>query len=95
LVNQRHTIRHLLVNVFSNSCEELLSQQRENELSIYLRKKAKENIQGAATEAADIELDTEMPASQQQLQGIVRHEATKIADKRMNSLCQELATLKS
>jgi hypothetical protein len=95
LVNQCHTIRRVLVNFFSNSWEEFLSQQRENELSISLRKKAKENLQSAATEAAAIELDTEIPAPQQKLQDIVIREATKISDKRMNSLRQYIATLKT
>jgi hypothetical protein len=46
LVNQRHTIHRVLVNIFSNSWEEFLSQHQENDLSISLRKK---NLQGAAT----------------------------------------------
>jgi hypothetical protein len=41
------------------------------ELSISLRKKAKESLQGAATEEAAIELDAELPAYQQQLQDII------------------------
>jgi hypothetical protein len=87
-VDQHHTICRVLVNIFSNSCEELLSQQRENELSISLRKKAKENLQGAATEASAIEGDTEMPASKHELQDIGIRASTEIADKDMNSLRQ-------
>jgi hypothetical protein len=41
-----------------------------------------------------MELDTELPADQHQLQELVQREATKIADKRMNTLRQEIASIK-
>jgi hypothetical protein len=71
-----------------------LEMQKDNVLCLSLKKKAKEAIQVQAAEEAVLEVDAEVSASQQQLQDLVQLEATKVADKRINALKQELAAIK-
>jgi mannitol-specific phosphotransferase system IIBC component len=72
-----------------------LNEVHYNELCLSLKKKAKEALQVQATKEAAMEVDTEVPASQQQLRDVVQREAAKVADKRINALKQELATIKN
>jgi hypothetical protein len=94
LVWEREVIKRALTQVFSASWDLYLKTQKDNELCLSLKKKAKEALQVQATEEAAMEVDTEVPESQQQLRDLVQREATKVADKRINALRQELATIK-
>jgi hypothetical protein len=68
-----------------------LNQHKENELSISLKKKAKEALAIQATEDAAMEADAEAPETHQQLQDLIQREATKIANKRIQ---QEITALR-
>jgi hypothetical protein len=94
LVREREVIKRALIQVFSASWDLYIKTQKDNELCLYLKKKAKEALQVQATEEAAMEVDIEVPASQQQLRDLIQREATKVADKRINALKQELATIK-
>jgi hypothetical protein len=93
-VREREVIKRALTQVFSASWDLYLKTQRYNELFLSLKKKAKEALQVQATEEAAMEVDTEVPASQQQLRDLVQREAKKVADKRINAFKKELASIK-
>jgi hypothetical protein len=95
MVRPRDTIRRTLISVIARTWETYLKQQKDNELCISLRKKAKEALQTQATEEAAIELDTDLPVSNQALQDLIQREATKITDSRLTPLRKEIAALKS
>jgi hypothetical protein len=91
----RDTIRRTLISVIASTLEIYLKQKKDNEICISPRKKAKEALQTQATEEAAIELDTELPVSNQALQDLIQREATKIADSRLTPLHKGIAALKS
>jgi hypothetical protein len=91
LARSRATIRHTLESVFTTLWDFYLNQHNENEISIYLKKKAKEVLTIQATEDAAMEADAEVPATHQQLQDLIQCEATKIANKRTQ---QEVTALR-
>jgi hypothetical protein len=94
MVCPRDTIRRTLISAIARTWEIYLKQQKEHKLCISLRKKAKEALQTQATEEAAIELDTELPVSNQTLQDLIQREATKIADSRLTPLRKNIAALK-
>jgi hypothetical protein len=72
-----------------------LSQDTKRPCTLsFTKKKAKEALQVQATEEAATEVDAEVPACQQQLHDLVQREATKVADKRIHALNQDLANIK-
>jgi hypothetical protein len=91
LARPRATIRRTLESVFTTPWDYYLNQHKENELSIYLKKKAKEALAIQATEDAAMEADVEVPATHQQLEDLIQREATKIANKRIQ---QEITALR-
>jgi hypothetical protein len=91
LARPRATIRRTLESVFTTPWDYYLNQHKENKLSIYLKKKAKEALAIHATEDATMEADAEVPATHQQLQDLIQREATKIANKRIQ---QEITALR-
>jgi hypothetical protein len=95
MVRPRDTIRRSLISVIARTWEIYLKQQKDNEICISLRKKAKEALQTQSTEEAAIELDTELPVSNQALQDLIQWEATKIAYSCITLLHKEIAALKS
>jgi hypothetical protein len=70
LARPRATILRTLGSVFTTPWDYYLNQQNENKLSIYLKKKVKEALAIQATEDAAMEADTEVPATNQQLQDL-------------------------
>jgi hypothetical protein len=94
LVWEREVIKRALTQVVSASWDLYLKTQKDNEICLSLKKKAKEALQVQATEEATMEVDTEVPASQQQLRDLVQLEATKVAYKRINALKKELSSIK-
>jgi hypothetical protein len=91
LARPRATIHRTLESVFTTPWDYYLNQHKENELSISLKKKAKEALAIQATEDAAMEADAEVPATHQQLQDLIQREATKIANKRIQ---QEITALR-
>jgi hypothetical protein len=89
LVSTREIIRRALVHVFSTSMSLYAKQARDNELSLALRKKAKELLKANATAEAAIVLDAEVPDTQQQLRDLIQREASKIADAKCSALHNE------
>jgi hypothetical protein len=76
LARPRSTIRRTLESVFTTPWDYYLNKHKENELSIYLKKKAKEAPAIQATEDVAMEADAEVPATHQQLQDLIQREAT-------------------
>jgi hypothetical protein len=93
-VRTRETIRLALVSVLVTSWTIYLKQQRDNELCLALRKKAKESLASDATTEAAILLDAEVPATQEQLRDLITREATKISNQQCNALRNEITNLK-
>jgi hypothetical protein len=93
-VHTRETIRLARVSVLVTSWTIYLKQQRDNELCLALRKKAKESLSSDATTEAGILLDSEVPATQEQLRDLITREATKIANQQCNDLRNEIENLK-
>lgn len=93
-VRQRNAIKAGLISVLTTSWDKYLEQQKGNEKCLSLKKKAKESLLSQASDEAAMEIDAEIPANRQLLQDLIQREATKIADKRMNTFRQEIASLK-
>jgi hypothetical protein len=83
MVRPRDAIKRSITSVIARAWEIYLKQQKDNQLCISLRKKAKEALHTHATEDATIELDTELPVKNQVLQDLIQQEATKITDFRL------------
>jgi hypothetical protein len=75
----RGAVKRHIESTFVTAWDTYLQRQRDNELSLALKKKAKEVIQTQATEEAAMEIDAELPASRQQLQDLIQREAKKLA----------------
>ena len=75
------TIKRTLQSLFVLSWDEYLSQARENELCITLKKRAKETILEKHTEDATMTADAELPADHQQLKDLIRAQAKDLAKK--------------
>lgn len=94
LARPRQSIKRTLESTFVASWDAYLKQQKDNELALSLKKRAREALQSQATEDATMQVDMELPASREQLQSLIQREATRIADKRIGTLHQELASLR-
>jgi hypothetical protein len=90
LARPRATTRRTLESVFTTPWDYYLNQHKENELSISLKNKAREDLAIQATEDAAMEADVELPATHQQLQNLIQREAKKI-NKRIQ---QEITALR-
>jgi hypothetical protein len=93
-VRTRETIRLALVSVLVASWIIYLKQQRDNELCLTSRKKAKDSLASDATTEAAVLLDAEVPATQEQLRDLITHEATKFSNQQCKALRNEITNLK-
>lgn len=73
------TIKRALEAVFIQSWDIYKTQAKENELSLSLKKEAKATLLAEKTEAATMQVDTELPVDRMQLQELIRKEATKLS----------------
>jgi hypothetical protein len=73
----REAVKCHIESTFFTAWDTYLQRQCDNELSLALKKKAKEVIQTQATEAAAMEIDAEIPAIRQQLQDLIQRKAKK------------------
>jgi hypothetical protein len=72
------SIKRAIEAVFVEAWKIYKSQAAENELSLTLKKEAKATLLSEKTEAATMEIDTELPVDRIQLQELIRKEATKV-----------------
>jgi hypothetical protein len=75
----RGAVKRHIKSTFVTAWDTSLQRQCDNELSLALKKKAKEVIHTQASEAAAMEIDAELPESRQQLQDLIQREAKKLA----------------
>lgn len=73
------SIKRAIEAVFVESWSIYKSQWKENELSLSLKKEAKATLLSEKTEAATMQIDTELPVDREQLQELIRKEATKLS----------------
>jgi hypothetical protein len=64
--------RNLAVKVFATTIQQYVNQLASNDRSLALKKFHKETFTAAATEATDMELETETPATQQHIKDLVQ-----------------------
>jgi hypothetical protein len=81
--NSQHIgcIKRAIESVFVLSWDRYMSQVKENELSISLKKEVKEQLLWRKTEDATMEIDNELPADREQLRDLIRREAEIMAKK--------------
>jgi len=70
-----------LMAVFPLAFDEYLCKTRKNELSLSLKKTAKEQLLSLKSEEATMEIDAELPADRDQLKDLIRREAESMAKK--------------
>jgi hypothetical protein len=78
--------RNLAVKVFATTIQQYTNQIASNDRSLALKKFHKDTFTGAATEATDMEIDAEAPATPQQLKDLVQklvQEQVKKANKKI------------
>jgi hypothetical protein len=75
----RGAVKRHIESTFVTAWDTYLQRQRDNGLSLALKKKSKEVIQTQATEEAAMEIDAELPASRQQLQDLIQREAKELS----------------
>jgi hypothetical protein len=63
MVCEREIFKRALVQIFAARWDLYLKMQKDNELCLSLKKKAKEALQVKSTEEVAMELDTEVPAT--------------------------------
>jgi hypothetical protein len=87
--NSQHIgcIKRAIESVFVLSWDRYMSQVKENELSISLKKEVKEQLLWRKTEDATMEIDNELPADREQLRDLIRREAEIMAKK---LVCKEI-----
>jgi hypothetical protein len=83
MAHPKATIHPTLESVFTKPWDYYFHHQKENELSLSLKKKAKEALITQSIEEEAMEADSEVPATHQKLQDLIQWEATQIANKRI------------
>ena len=66
-------------SIFVTTWDYYLNQVTKNDISLALKKKAKETLQMKQTEDATLLVDEELPADRKTLSKLIRDEATSIA----------------
>ena len=75
------SIKRAIESVFVLSWDRYLSQVRENDLSISLKKEVKERLTWQKTADATMEIENELPADRDQLRNLIQREAETTAKK--------------
>jgi hypothetical protein len=75
--------------IFNLYWDHYLRQEKDNQISISLKKQAKEVMLASHKEEATIDIDAEIPADRQQRKDLIRHEARAMAKKTIDSAVEK------
>jgi sulfopyruvate decarboxylase TPP-binding subunit len=90
------TIWQALNAIFDASWDWYLQQEKDNQLSISLKKQAKEVMLESHTEDATMDIDAEIPMDRRQLKDLIRQEDHAMAKKKTDEVAEaELKSLKA